>query len=295
VEAQVYARVEPAQKRLIVEALQRHGHFVALTGDGVNDAPALQAAHVGVAMGERGADVARAAADLIIVDDNFASIVAGVEEGRNAYDNIRKIVWLLISTSIAEILLFLLAIATGVPMPLTPVQILWLNLVHESVQNAALALEGREPGLMRRPPRPPGEAIFNRPMIEQCLATGLYIGAVGFGLFWWLTTVAGYDAFAARNLLLLFLVLFDNAHVLNCRSETRSMWTIPWRANPLLMVSIAGSSALHVAAMYMPGLSAVLGVRPVGLAEWLGLLALASTIVGVAELYKLRARRLAPA
>ncbi|HTI66326.1 MAG TPA: HAD-IC family P-type ATPase [Caulobacteraceae bacterium] len=285
-EAEVYARVEPTQKRLIVETLQRHGHFVALTGDGVNDAPALQAAHVGVAMGARGADVARAAADLIIADDNFASIVNGIEEGRNAYDNIRKIVWLLISTAIAEILLFLLAIATGLPMPLTPVQILWLNLIHEGVQDAALALEGREPGLMRRPPRSPREPIFDRQMIEQCLLTGIYIGGVGFGLYWWLTGVAGYDAPAARNLLLAFLVLFDNAHVLNCRSERRSAFAVPWRANPILIASIAGSTALHVAAMYLPGLSQVLELQPIGPVEWLWTFGLASTVVAVAELYK---------
>ncbi len=284
--ADIYARVEPSQKRLIVEALQRGGHFVALTGDGVNDAPALQAAHVGVAMGASGADVARSVADLIITDDNFASIVNGVEEGRTAYDNIRKIVWLLISTAIAEILLFLLAIVTGVPMPLTAVQILWLNLVHEGVQTAALALESSEPGLMRRPPRSPREPIFDRLMIEQCVLSGVYIGLVGFGLFWWLTEVAGYDTFAARNLLLLFLVLFDNAHVLNCRSERRSVTQVSWRANPVLIASMVGAQALHIGAMYMPGLKDVLGLQPVSLLEWGGVLGLAATIILVAELYK---------
>ena len=159
---QVYARVEPTQKNLIVSELQHQGHFVAVTGDGVNDAPALKTAHVGVAMGAGGTDVARAASDLIITDDNFASIVAGIEEGRAAYDNIRKIVWLLISTAITEVVVFALALFAGLPVPLLAVQILWLNLVTEGIQDVALAFEGKEPDIMRRRPRKPKEPIFNQ-------------------------------------------------------------------------------------------------------------------------------------
>jgi len=234
---------------MIVQALQDQGHFVAVTGDGVNDAPALRAAHVGVSMGASGTDVARAAAELIVTDDNFASIVAGIEEGRTAYANIRKIVWLLISTAIAEVLLFSLTLLTGLPMPLTAVQILWLNLVHEGIQDVALAMEGKEPDTMRRPPRPPRQAIFDRQMIEQCVLTGVYIGGVSYLLFAWLAGQGGYDLFAARNLTLLFLVLFDNVHVLNCRSETRSVLNIPLRANPVLIATLVGAPAVHVLAM----------------------------------------------
>src|SRR5690606_7838663 len=205
-EATVFARVEPAQQNVIVRELQKQGHFVAVTGDGVNDAPALKAAHVGVAMGAGGTDVARAASDLIITDDNFASIVAGIEEGRAAYANIRKVIWLLLSTGIGEIMLFALAILAGAPLPLAAVQVLWLNLVHEGVQDVAISLEAKEPGLMRQPPRRPTEPLFDRLMIEQCLLVGLGIGALAFALFYWLVNAAQYEAAAARNLVLLFMV-----------------------------------------------------------------------------------------
>lgn len=292
-DADVYARVEPGQKTMIVNVLQAHGHFVAVTGDGVNDAPALRAAHVGVSMGASGTDVARAAAELIVTDDNFASIVAGIEEGRTAYANIRKIVWLLMSTAIAEVMLFSLTLLTGLPMPLTAVQILWLNLVHEGIQDVALALEAREPDVMKRPPRPPRQAIFDRQMIEQCILTGVYIGGVSYLLFAWLVGAGGHDIFAARNLTLLFLVLFDNVHVLNCRSESRSAFRVPIGGNPVLIATLIGAPALHVLAMYAPGLSDVLGLRPATAAEWLSLAALAASVLGVGEAYKaLRARPL---
>lgn len=289
--ADVFARVEPGQKTLIVQTLQAQGHFVAVTGDGVNDAPALRAAQVGVSMGASGTDVARAAAELIVTDDNFASIVAGIEEGRTAYANIRKIVWLLMSTAIAEVLLFSLTLLTGLPMPLTAVQILWLNLVHEGIQNVALAMERPEPDTMRRPPRPPGQAIFDRQMIEQCVVTGVYIGAVSYLLFAWLDGPGGYDLSEARNLTLLFLVLFDNFHVLNCRSETRSVLLMA--ANPVLVTTLVGATALHVLAMNTPGLRDVLDLQPVNATEWLFLGLLAASVLLVGEGYKaLRARPL---
>jgi magnesium-transporting ATPase (P-type) len=290
-DAQVFARVEPAQKHSIVTELQSQGHFVAVTGDGVNDAPALKAAHVGVAMGAGGTDVARAASDLIITDDNFASIVAGVEEGRAAYDNIRKIVWFLLSTAVAEVLVFALAIAAGLPAPLTAVQILWLNLVTEGIQDIALSFEGKEPAAMARIPRSPKEPIFNRQMIEQCVAMGVYVATIAFGLFAWAYRDLGYDEAAARNLVLLFLVWFNNFHVLNCRSEARSFYRIPLGANALLIVSIVAAQAVHLGAMHIPVLQDVLGLQPVSPALWAGAMALAATVLIVGEAYKaLRAR-----
>jgi magnesium-transporting ATPase (P-type) len=290
-DASIYARVEPAQKTLIVRELQDRGHFVAVTGDGVNDAPALKAAHVGVAMGAGGTDVARAASDLIITDDNFASIVAGVEEGRASYDNIRKIIWLLVSTAIIEVMLFALALTAGLPIPLTPVQILWLNLVTEGIQDVALAFEGKESDIMQRRPRRPKEPIFNRQMIEQCLIVAVIISAVAFALFYWLYVTGGYDIGSTRNLILLFLVSFNNFHTLNCRSETRSIFTISPRNNPFLIFGVIAAQAIHIAAMQTPFFQNLLDIRAIVLNEWLTMIGLAATVLVVGELYKLTVSR----
>jgi P-type Ca2+ transporter type 2C len=160
-DAHIYARVEPRQKTAIIDVLQKAGHFVAVTGDGVNDAPALRAAHIGVAMGASGTDVARSAADLVLADDNFASIVNGIEEGRIAYDNVSKVVWLLVSTGVAELVLFTLSVAFDTALPLTPVQLLWLNLVTNGIQDVALAFEKGEPGVLSAAPRDARRARFS--------------------------------------------------------------------------------------------------------------------------------------
>jgi magnesium-transporting ATPase (P-type) len=284
--ARVFARVEPVQKLAIVQALQRAGEVVAVSGDGVNDAPALSSGDIGVAMGRGGTDVARGAADLLLADDNFASIVGGVEEGRIAYDNVRKLIFLLIAMGLAEIALFLLAIFSGLPIPLFAVQLLWLNLVTEGVQTVALAFERGEPGVLRRRPRPPGQPLFDRPMIVQVLVSGLYVGAVSFVFYRW-CLAQGMDAAAARNLLLLLLVLFENVHVFNARSETRSVFRIPFAANPFVVFAALGAQLLHVAAMYLPGMREVLDLQPIGWADWLLVAPLALSLLVVVELYKL--------
>ncbi|WP_375260814.1 HAD-IC family P-type ATPase [Palleronia sp.] len=295
-EATVYARVEPSQKTTIVETLQDAGHFVAVTGDGVNDAPALRAAHIGVAMGESGTDVARNAADLILTDDNFASIVHGIEEGRIAYDNVRKVVWLLISTGVAELVLFTLSVLLDMPLPLTPVQLLWLNLVTNGIQDVSLAFEKGEPGVLDRSPRDPDERIFNRLMIEEVLTSGLYMGFVGFGVFWFLTEEMNFETFDARNLLLLLLVLFENVHAFNVRSETRSAFRIPLSANLLLVGAVVAAQAIHIVSMFIPGWRGVLEIEPVAFTTWLILLGITLSKFLIVEAYKaFRGRALAEA
>ena len=191
----VFARVSPLQKMRIVEALSENGHLVAVTGDGVNDVPALKKANIGIAMGS-GTDLAKETAEIIITDDNFKSIEDGIEGGRHAYDNIRKVTYLLISTGAAEILLFLLSLFTSQPIPLTAVQLLWLNLVTNGIQDVALAFEGPEKDLMKRKPRDPKEGIFNRQMIQQTLLSGITMGLLAFVVFSYTLNSLGFSRIA---------------------------------------------------------------------------------------------------
>ncbi len=283
--APVLARVEPIQKLSVVQALQRAGHVVAVTGDGVNDAPALAAADIGVAMGRDGTDAARGAADLILTDDNFASIVGGVEEGRVAYANVRKVIYLLIATGLGEIVLFILAIAAQLPLPLFAVQLLWLNLVTNGIQDVALAFEKGEPGVLGQPPRRPHERLFDRRMITQILVAGTYMGTAGFVFYAW-ALAQGMPQETARNLLLLLMVLFENVHALDARSERRSVFRVPFAANPFLIVAILGAQAMHIGAMYLPGLRDVLDIQPVGIVAWLSVLAVAASLLVVMEAFK---------
>ncbi|MCS6915698.1 MAG: HAD-IC family P-type ATPase [Myxococcota bacterium] len=284
--ARVFARVTPRQKLELVRAARRAGHFVAVTGDGVNDAPALREAHIGVAMGRGGTDVAREAAELVISDDNFATIVAGIEEGRVAYDNVRKVIYLLVSTGAAELVMVALAVTVGLPLPLTAVQLLWLNLVTNGIQGIALAFEPKEGGVLDRPPRPPQERIFNRLMVERTLLAALTMGGVGFGAFRWMLA-AGWGEAAARNGLLLLMVLFENIHIGNCRSETRSALQLSPLRSPLLLGGAIGALLLHVVAMHLPLGQRVLGTSVVPLFDWAILLGLALSIFVVMELHKL--------
>lgn len=283
--ARVFARVEPTQKLNIVNSLQRNGHFVAATGDGANDAPALKAAEVGVAMGKYGTDVAREASELIITDDNFSSIVAGIEEGRVAYNNVRKVIFLLISTGAAEIVLFTLALISGLPLPLLAVQLLWLNLVTNGIQDVALAFEPAEGDELKSPPRSPKEGIFNRIMIERVLLSALVIGVVAFLVFQYLYA-QGYGLDAARNGTLLLMVLFENIHVFNSRSETRSVFTHNPLRNHFLLFGTLAAQLIHIGAMYTPWISDVLRIQPVSVDYWLDMLLVAITVLIAMEVHK---------
>jgi magnesium-transporting ATPase (P-type) len=280
----VFARMTPDQKFFIVDALQKNGHYVAVTGDGVNDAPALRKANIGVAMGT-GSDVAKDTASIIITDDNFTSIVAGIEEGRFAYDNIRKVTYLLISTGFAEVLLFTLSLGFGLPLPLLAVQLLWLNLVTNGIQDVALAFEKGEEGAMKRKPRPPDEGIFNRLMVKETLVSAGAIGLVAFGTWYWLLS-AGWDETSARNLVILLMVLLENVHALNCRSEYRSVFRIPFGANPFLILGIIAAQGIHIISMYVPFMQDLLQIGPVTMQQWGVLLGISCLILVVMELFK---------
>jgi Ca2+-transporting ATPase len=288
--AKVFARVEPRQKLSIVESLIRQGHIVAVTGDGANDAPALHAAHVGIAMGKGGTDVARESAELVITDDNFASIVAGIDEGRVVYSNVRKVIFLLVSTGTAEIVLFLLALIFNIPLPLIAVQLLWLNLVTNGIQDVALAFEPAEGDEMEKPPRPPDEPIFNRIMVERISLSALVMGGSAFALYQWLL-MSGSSLEDARNIIMLLMVLFENVQVFNSRSELRSAFRHTPLRNPLLLFGTLAAQMIHIAAMYTPGLSSVLEIQPVSMVQWVLLFGLALSILVVMEIYKALRRR----
>jgi len=288
----VFARVTPLQKLMIVEALNRQGHFTAVTGDGVNDAPALRKAHIGVAMGT-GTDVAKETASIIVADDNFSSLVAGIEEGRFAYDNIRKVVYLLISTGGAEIVLFSLALVSGLPLPLGAVQLLWLNLVTNGIQDVALAFEGGEPGVMSNKPRPTDEGLFNRLMVTQTVISCLVMGILAFSSWAWLLA-QGMGVHEARNFVLLLMVLLENVHVFNCRSERVSAFRVPLKRNPLLIGGVLVAQSIHLLVMQWPFMQRVLGVAPVNFSNWFNLLGMAGCLLLAMEIFKYLRRRSTP-
>ncbi|MDD2622488.1 MAG: HAD-IC family P-type ATPase [Bacteroidales bacterium] len=281
----VFARVSPTQKLEIVDVLIRKGEYVAVTGDGVNDAPALKRANIGVAMGS-GTDVAKEVGSMIVVDDNFSSIVAGIEEGRFAYDNVRKVIYLLISTGAAEIILFLLAVSVGLPLPLLAVQLLWLNLVTNGIQDVALAFEGGEPGAMKRPPRKPSEKIFNPLMIKQTLTAGLTMGLIVFGFWYYLINIAYMQETHARVLILLLMVFMQNFHAFNARSERVSTFKVPLKRNILLVFGVIAAQGLHILSMQIPVMQNVLSIEPITFIEWLYILALAIPMILVMEVFK---------
>ncbi|MFD2203511.1 cation-translocating P-type ATPase [Shivajiella indica] len=282
----VFARVSPQQKFEIVDSLIKSGEFVAVTGDGVNDAPALKRANIGVAMGS-GTDVAKEVGSMIVVDDNFSSIVSGVEEGRFAYDNVRKVIYLLVSTGAAEVFMFIMAIISGLPLPLLAVQLLWLNLVTNGIQDKALAFEAGEPETMQRKPRKPSEGIFNQIMSKQILVSGFVIGAIAFGYWYYLVSHLGMEEQYARNLVLLLMVFLQNFHIFNCRSERKSTFRIPLIKNYWLIILVFAAQGVHVVSMHIPFMQELLRIHPITLREWGTILTLALPIIIVMEIFKI--------
>jgi magnesium-transporting ATPase (P-type) len=281
----VFARINPLQKVDIVSSLVAAGEFVAVTGDGVNDAPALRKANLGIAMGS-GNDVAKDTSSIIITDDNFASIVEGIKQGRIAYQNLRKVIYLLVSTGAGEVLLFLAAVTVNLPIPLLAVQLLWLNLVTNGIQHIGIAFEKGEPGVMNHPPRKPDEGIFNGLMIKETVLIGVTMATICF-LVWLWQINHNVPVPEARNQLLLLMVFLENYHAFNCRSETISVFRLPLQSNIILLLGVFGALGIHLVSMYIPFMQKVLGTQPVSLKEGLILIALASGVMIVSEIFKL--------
>ncbi|HYM10467.1 MAG TPA: cation-translocating P-type ATPase, partial [Bryobacterales bacterium] len=287
-EVSVYARVSPEHKLNIVQALQNMGHIVAMTGDGVNDAPALQKADVGVAMGAGGTDVSREAADIILLDDNFATIVAAVEEGRVIYDNIRKFIRYLLTSNTFEILVILIGPFLGMPLPLLPLQILWMNLVTDGLPALALGVEPAERNVMDRPPRPPAERILDRSMVRTIAWVGLLATAVALaaGYRYW---HGGSDLW--RTIIFTTLILSQVSLAMGMRSERDSLFRVGLLSNKALLGALALTVALQAAVVYIPFWQRVFATRALPAKDLLLVLALSAVPLCGVELDKWLTRR----
>jgi len=269
----VYARVSPAHKLRVIEALQGKGHVVAMTGDGVNDAPALKKADIGVAMGITGTDVSKEAGAMILTDDNFASIVAAAEEGRNIFANIRKYLLYLLSCNIGEVLLMLIAFVIGTAtglykiVPLIALQILVVNLVTDGLPALALAVEPGEPGIMQRPPRDPRRSIFDKPMVSYLLGIGFWTMLASLGVFLWALN-SGRSPVEAQCLCFITLVSVELFNCFNCRSERLSIFRIGFFGNKWLLAAVVSSWAIAVAIIYLPFFQGPFHTYAMSLQDW---------------------------
>ena len=283
----VYARVDPAQKIRIVTALQQHGHFVAMTGDGVNDAPALKRADIGVAMGRIGTDVAREAAHLVLLDDNFATIVTAVREGRRIYDNIRKFIKYTMTSNSGEIWTLFLAPFLNMPIPLLPIQILWINLVTDGLPGLALSMEPGEKNIMHRPPRPPRESVFAHGMWQHMLWIGLLIGGVSIFTQGWALSqgLAHWQTMTFTTLTVAQLV-----HSMVIRSETESLFTIGLFSNKSLLGAVLLTLVLQLAVIYSPLLQPIFKTQALTIGELAFCLAMSGIIFVAVEIEKWLAR-----
>lgn len=273
----VFARVTPEQKLRLVEALQAKGNVVAMTGDGVNDAPALKRADIGVAMGITGTDVAKEAADMVLTDDNFASIEAAVEEGRGIFDNLTKfIVWTL-PTNLGEGLVILAAIFAGVTLPILPVQILWINMTTAILLGLMLAFEPKEPGIMSRPPRDPKTPILTGILMWRLMLVGVFLLVGAFGLFEW-ELMIGADIAEARTVAVNLFVMVQLFYLFNCRSLTQSVFSLGFFSNPPLFGGAVVMLIFQMMFTYLPAMNFMFHSAPIGLGAWGRIVAVAIVI-----------------
>jgi len=286
----VYARVSPHHKLRIVQQLKKHGEIVAVTGDGVNDAPALKEAHIGVAMGRTGTDVAKEAADMVLADDNFASIFNAVKEGRILFDNIRKVVFFLIPTGMATIISIIATLIFGIPMPYVPTQLLWINIVTNGLQDVALAFEPGERGIIERPPRNPREGILSQLLIERTFLVALIIsGGVVYNFISALNE--GVSLEKARSVAMTTMVFFQFFQAWNSRSEIQSIFRINPLSNPFLFYSMIAAFFAQLAVLYVPALQWVFRTEPLTTKEWINIGIITITIVIAVEIDKWVRRR----
>ena len=287
----VFSRVTPIDKLEIVNSFKRQGEFVAVTGDGVNDAPAIRSANIGIAMGS-GTDVAKETASMIVVDDNFTSIVSGVKEGRTAYSNIRKITLFLLSCGLAEVCFFLLSIAFGYDIPLLAIQLLWLNIVTDGIQDIALSFEKAEDSIMKDKPRDTKESLFSKDLMIEVGILGIAISVIIFTT-WKLLLDNGTDISIARAIIMMLMVFIQNINVLNCRSEKRSVFKESLKDNPLVIGAILFSIALQLIMAEIPITARFLNVVPLPIITIVKIFCLSLIIILVFEIYKLIHNRIA--
>lgn len=280
----VFSRVTPIDKLRIVESFKRMGDFVAVTGDGVNDTPALKRANIGIAMGS-GTDVAREVSAMVIMDDNFSSIVSGIEEGRIAYANIRKIILFLISCGLSEVIYYLLAVMFGYPLPLTAIELLWVNVVTDGLQDISLSFEKASSDVMEEKPRSPKENLFNKELMKEVIVYGITISILVFGCWKYLMD-KNVDIILARSVVLTLMVIIQNLHVLNCRSEKKSIFKTNLFSNPLIIFTIVLSIGLQMLVIEIPLFASVLGVTSLSLITICKIFGFSLIIILVAEIYK---------